>query len=38
MTLQSCGKGWRAAPTYCDEKTDANQIFYWDDDLFGHMR
>lgn len=33
--------GWRDAPIYREEKiayTDANPLFYWDDDLFGYMR
>ena len=32
---------WRRAPIYREEKvayTDANPIFYWDDDLLGYMR
>jgi len=40
-TLQERVPGWKAAPIYREEKiayTDANPLFYWDDDLFGYMR
>src|SRR5229473_3362311 len=32
---------WKAAPIFREEKvayTDANPLYYWDDDLFGYMR
>lgn len=40
-TLERLGIGWQAAPVYREEKiayTDANPVFWWDDDLFGYMR
>lgn len=40
-TLQERVPAWRPAPIYREEKiayTDANPLFYWDDDLFGYMR
>ena len=40
-TLEQAGLGWKAAPTYRDEKiayTEADPITWWDDDLFGYMR
>ncbi len=40
-TLQERVPTWKAAPIYREEKiayTDANPLYYWDDDLFGYMR
>ncbi len=40
-TLTERVPDWKAAPIYREEKiayTDANPLFYWDDDLFGYMR
>lgn len=40
-TLEERVPDWKAAPIYREEKiayTDANPLFYWDDDLFGYMR
>lgn len=40
-TLEKSGLGWKAAPIWREAKvayTDANPIWYWDDDLFGYMR
>jgi CRISPR-associated protein Cst2 len=40
-TLAERVPDWKAAPIYREEKiayTDANPLFYWDDDLFGYMR
>ncbi|MGQ9928014.1 MAG: type I-B CRISPR-associated protein Cas7/Cst2/DevR [Chloroflexaceae bacterium] len=40
-TLEARIPDWKAAPIYREEKvayTDANPIYFWDDDLFGYMR
>jgi len=40
-TLEERVPAWKGAPIYREEKvayTDANPLFYWDDDLFGYMR
>ncbi len=40
-TAESRVEGWKAAPTYREDKiayTDSNPIAWWDDDLFGYMR
>jgi CRISPR-associated protein Cst2 len=40
-TLKERVPVWKDAPIYREEKiayTDANPLFYWDDDLFGYMR
>lgn len=40
-TLENSQLEWEMSPVYREEKvayTDANPIYYWDDDLFGYMR
>ena len=40
-TLEERVEDWKPAPIFREEKiayTDANPLFYWDDDLFGYMR
>ncbi len=40
-TLEAHIAAWKAAPVFREEKvayTDANPLYYWDDDLFGYMR
>lgn len=40
-TLEGRVVGWQPAPIFREEKiayTDANPLYYWDDDLFGYMR